>query len=45
MWRMKCLGIPVITRATGNVSKGLKECGNNTRKALNTLSERKKQQC
>jgi hypothetical protein len=36
MWNMKCFVIPVITGATGIVTRGLKTIsGNNTRKAFN----------
>jgi hypothetical protein len=44
MWNMKCFVILVITGATGIVTKGLKKIsGNNTRKAFNRLSTKKKQ--
>jgi hypothetical protein len=39
---MKCFVIPVITGATDIVTKGLKKSGNNTRKALNRFSLKKK---
>jgi hypothetical protein len=39
MWNMKCFVIPVISGATGIVTRGLKKIsGNNTRKAFNRLS-------
>jgi hypothetical protein len=38
MWNMKCFVIPVITGVTGIVTKGLKQSGNNTRKAFNRFS-------
>jgi len=37
MWNMKCV-IPVTSRATGIVTKGLKICGHNTRKAVSGFS-------
>jgi hypothetical protein len=40
MWSKKCLVIPVITAATGIVTKGLKISGNSTRKAFNTKGPR-----
>jgi hypothetical protein len=42
MWNMKYFVIPVITGATGIVTKGLKKIsGNNTRKAFNRVSRKK----
>jgi hypothetical protein len=41
MWNMKCFVIPVIIEATGTVTKGLKKCVNNTRKAFNRFSTKK----
>jgi hypothetical protein len=41
MWNMKCFVIPVITGATGIVTRGLKISGNNTRKAFNRFSTKK----
>jgi hypothetical protein len=41
MWNMKCFVIPVITGATGIVTKGLKKSGNNTRKAFNGFFKKK----
>jgi len=38
MWNMKCFVIPVITGATGIVTKGLKESENNNRKAFGRFS-------
>jgi hypothetical protein len=38
MWNMKGFVTPVITGATGIVTKGLKKSGNNTRKAFNRFS-------
>jgi hypothetical protein len=35
MWYMKCFVIPVIIRAPGTVSKGLKNSGNGTRTTFN----------
>jgi hypothetical protein len=42
MWNIKCFVIPVIIGATGIVTKGLKISGNNTRKAFNRFSTKKK---
>jgi hypothetical protein len=44
MWNMKCFDIPVITGATGIVTKGLKKISGNTRKAFNRFSKKKKKQ-
>jgi hypothetical protein len=42
MWNMKCFVIPVITGATGIVTRGLKKIsGDNTRKAFNRFSTKK----
>jgi hypothetical protein len=41
MWNMKCFVIPVISGATGIVTKGLKHSENNTRKAFNKFSTNK----
>jgi hypothetical protein len=38
MWNAKHFVIPVITGATGTVTKGFKISGNNTRKAYNNFS-------
>jgi hypothetical protein len=39
MWNMKCFAIPVITGATGIVTKRLKKISeNNTRKSFNRFS-------
>jgi hypothetical protein len=38
MWNMKCVVMPVITGATGIVTKGLKLSGNNIRIAFNRFS-------
>jgi hypothetical protein len=42
MWDMKCFVMPVITGATGIVTKGLKKkkSGNNTRKAFNRFPKK-----
>jgi hypothetical protein len=34
MWNMKCFAVPVITGATGILTKELRQTGNNTRKAF-----------
>jgi hypothetical protein len=42
MWNMKCFVIPVITGATGIVTRGLKKrSGNNTRKIFKRFSTKK----
>jgi hypothetical protein len=42
MWNMKCFVTPVITGATGIVTRGLKYIsGNDTRKAFNRFSTKK----
>jgi hypothetical protein len=42
MWNMKCFAIPVITGATGIVTKGQKKIsGNDTRKSFNRFSTKK----
>jgi hypothetical protein len=38
---MKCFATPVIIGATGIVTKGLKNPGNNTKKAFNRFSTEK----
>jgi hypothetical protein len=44
MWNMKCFVIPVITAATGIVTRILKKIsGNDTRKAFNRFSTKTKQ--
>jgi hypothetical protein len=42
---MKYFVIPVIIGATGIVIRGLKKSGNDTRKAFNRFSTKKKQLC
>jgi hypothetical protein len=37
MWNMKCFVIPLVTRATGIVSKGLKISGKYTRTTFSTF--------
>jgi hypothetical protein len=41
MWNMKCFVIPVITGATGIVSKSVQTSGNNTRTTLNRFPTKK----
>jgi hypothetical protein len=44
MWNMKCSVIPVIIGATGILTRGTKKIsGNDTRKAFNRFSTKKKQ--
>ena len=38
MWNTKCMTIPVITGATGIVTKGLKNLGRRTRKTLDRFT-------
>jgi hypothetical protein len=46
MWNMKCFVIPVIIAATGIVTRRLKKkSGNDTRKAFNRFSTKKKNSC
>jgi hypothetical protein len=41
MWNMKCIIIPVITGATGIVTKGLKKkCVSHTRRAFNRFTKK-----
>jgi hypothetical protein len=45
MWNIKCFVIPVITDATGILTKGIKRSGINIRKAVSSFSKKKKKSC
>jgi uncharacterized protein YpmB len=38
MWNLKCMIIPVITGATGKITKGLKKFGNHTKKTFSRFT-------